>query len=49
MPRYEIRLIGSVLAEFEDCPTEEQITEYLSEYTAQQLLDVLEVEEVVDA
>jgi len=51
MPQYEIHLIGSILAEFEDCPTEKQIAEYLCKHTVKELLDATEVwvEDVVDA
>lgn len=51
MSQYEIRLVGSVLAKFEDYPTEKQIAEYLRRYTVQELLDATKVwvEDVVDA
>jgi len=39
MPQYEIQLVGSIVAEFENYPTEKQVTEYLRKHIAQEILD----------
>jgi len=52
MSQYDIRLVGSIRAEFEDYPTEKQVTEYLRKHIAQEIIDtngIWTIEDVVDA